>query len=296
MDRTEKLSKKLYKDIVKHGDKSLEKFLKKGADPELILNYWSYSYDAIDPNIILELLGKVENLDQSEKYFYSATKIFLQYKTVDEIVEFSKRYPSTLNVAMNEYRDAVVYNRDMVLMRKYSDIIKSCIEAGVKVGTDSLATLVYVCGMIPSGDENYPDRAELMENSYSLCEAICKTDTKVATETDKVGVLKQLISPVVENDDTCIEYIYNICKLLMDKGADLHGDANKVNNVLDTSICRKDFSNKLRNKLEDYYQTVYLKKGGEKQQKEKLKQKGSALVEQIISQKDQKLTIDQKGC
>ena len=292
MDRTEKLSEKLYKDIVKHGDKSLEKFLKKGADPELVLKHWSYSYDNIDPNIILELLGKIAYLNQGEKYFEKATGIFLQHRTVDDVVEFSKRYPSTLKVAMDEYENAIVYNRDMILMRKYSDIIKKGIEAGVKIGTDSLATLIYVCGMIPSGDENYRDRAELMENSYSLCEAICKTGTKVATETDKVGVLKQLTSPVVENDDTCIEYIYDICKLLMDKGADLHGDADKVNNVFDDSICRKDFSNKLRNKLEDYYQTVYLKMGEEKQQKQKLEQKGSALVEQIISQKDQKLTND----
>ncbi len=292
MDRTEKLSEKLYKDIVKHGDKSLEKFLKKGADPELVLKHWSYSYDNIDPNIILELLGKIAYLNQGEKYFEKATGIFLQHRTVDDVVEFSKRYPSTLKVAMDEYENAIVYNRDMILMRKYSDIIKKGIEAGVKIGTDSLATLIYVCGMIPSGDENYRDRAELMENSYSLCEAICKTGTEVATETDKVGVLKQLTSPVVENDDTCIEYIYDICKLLMDKGADLHGDADKVNNVFDDSICRKDFSNKLRNKLEDYYQTVYLKMGEEKQQKQKLEQKGSALVEQIISQKDQKLTND----
>ena len=87
-----------------------------------------------------------------------------------------------------------------------------------------------------------------------LCKMLCDKGVDAGAGRSKVGVLSKIYSPIVEEDEASIEFIFNVCKLLMDAGADLHGDKDSRSNekTID-SICRKDFSNKLREKLESYY-------------------------------------------
>lgn len=269
MDKSEIMSKKLYEMIEKHGDKYdkyIDKFLKKGAKPESVLDYWACRHGRIDSNIILDLFGRIEmaDIDQESTYFYGAMARYIQEHSVEDIVEYAKKFNKVLEVLMDGYKDAAVYERNMDLFSKYSQAISRSITNNVEVSYECLTSLVDLCARIPNGGVDYKDRTELMKNSYALLKQICSTNINVAPENHfeippkkrKAGALACLAagSPVVENDDMCIDYIFGVCKLLMDKCADLMADRNEPGEHVISGICRKDFSKKLRDRLEKYYQ------------------------------------------
>lgn len=253
-----KLSEKLYKDILKHGDKNIDKFLSKGANAEMVLDDWSYDDTNIDSNILFYLFDKIspENIDTDSKYFYKVVSLYVTEKGIEEIIELSRKInsPKMLEVLTTRYFEEVAYNGNMNLVSKYYEAIKVCLNDNVSANIDMLSDIVAACSTIPYGDKHSPEKNELMEKSYNLCKMLCDKGVDAGAGRSKVGVLSKIYSPIVEEDEASIEFIFNVCKLLMDAGADLHGDKDSRSNekTID-SICRKDFSNKLREKLESYY-------------------------------------------
>ena len=254
-----KLAEKLFKDILKHGDKKTEKFFDKGVTPEALLRVWERASEN-EQNVfgnerLYSLISKTNILsaiENEDKYPYQILTRFVKEKSAEEIVRFAtelKIQPLMLEIMTSEFANRYngVGHNDLDTAVKYAETIKNLANEMQDVTIGALDDIVAFASGIPYGDKDYPNRQALMDLSLDLCKTLSKKLDK--SQIKGAGSLKKLNSPIIENDERSIEFIGEIAKVLMDTGFDLYDKDFQM----EDSICRKDFSGKLKAELQSYY-------------------------------------------
>ncbi len=253
-----KLAEKLFKDILKHGDKNVDKFFNKGVTPEKLLTVWERASteekDAFGNERLYSLLLKADihsAIKNEEKYPYQILSRFVNEKSVQDIVKLAndlKIKNFMLEVVTGEFShvsDGVGHNLD--IGNKYAQAIKVLTKDMNKVDISALDNITAFASGIPFGKQDYQNRKQLMDLARELCKLL--SEKLIPTQIKGAGCLKRLYSPIVEDDQMSIEFIGDIAKILMDAGFDLYAE----DFTMEDSICRKDTTGKLQKELENYY-------------------------------------------